>query len=87
MFHWHLSVSKDHKFAPIVQRLLWLSRPIREWRSLSHLEHVKAIVGLLARPGVGKHFLRRATLKTLLLSGGPHIYFVYFNYNLQRMKI
>ena len=22
--HWHLSVSKDHRFAPILQRLLWL---------------------------------------------------------------
>ena len=53
--HWHLSVSKDHRFVPIVQRLLWLWRPIREWQSLSHLEHVKAVVGLLATPTV---FLR-----------------------------
>ena len=30
------------------KRLLWLWRPIREWQSLSHLEHVKAVVGLLA---------------------------------------
>ena len=22
--HWYLSVSKDHRFAPILQRLLWL---------------------------------------------------------------
>ena len=40
---------KNHRFAPIVQRLLWLWRPIREWQSLSHLKHVKAVVGLLAR--------------------------------------
>ena len=50
--HWHLSVSRDHRFAPIVQRLLWLWRPIREWQSLSHLEHVKAVVGLLVRHAV-----------------------------------
>ena len=50
--HWHLSVLKDHRFAPILQRLLWLWRPIREWQSLSHLEHVKAVVGLPARHAV-----------------------------------
>ena len=47
--HWHLSVSRDHRFAPIVQRLLWLWRPVLEWQSLPHLEHVKDVVGLLAR--------------------------------------
>ena len=52
LFHWHLSVSKYHRFAPIVQRLLWVWRPIREWQTLSHLEHVKAVVGLLARHSV-----------------------------------
>ena len=40
---------KTIDFAPIVQRLLWPGRPIREWQSLSHLEHVKGVVGLLAR--------------------------------------
>ena len=49
IIHWHLSVSKDNRFAPIVQRLLWLWRPIRKWQSLSLLEHVKAVVGLQAR--------------------------------------
>ena len=49
---WHLSVSKDHRFAPIVQCLLWLWRPIWEWQSLSHLEHVMGVVGLLARHAV-----------------------------------
>ena len=43
---------RDHRFAPIVQRLLWLWRPIREWQSPPHLEHVKAEVGLLARHAV-----------------------------------
>ena len=47
--HWHLLVSRDHRFAPIVQCLLWLWRPIRERQFLPHLEHVKAVVGLLAR--------------------------------------
>ena len=47
--HWHLSVSKDHRFAPIVQRPLWLWRPIQEWQSMPHLEHMKAVAGVLAR--------------------------------------
>ena len=47
--HLHLSVSRDHRFAPIVQRLLWLWRPNREWQSLPNLDHMKAVVGLLAR--------------------------------------
>ena len=47
-----MSVSKDHRFAPILQRLLWLWRPIREWQSLSHFEHVKGVVGPLARHAV-----------------------------------
>ena len=35
---------------------------------------------------VGKHFLQRATFKTLLLSE-PRTYYVYINYNLQCTKI
>ena len=45
--HWHLSVSRDHRFSPIVQRLLWLWRLIREWQSLPHLENMKAAAGLV----------------------------------------
>ena len=52
IIHWHLSVLKDHRFAPILQRLLWLWKQIRERQSLSHLEHVKAVVGLLAKHAV-----------------------------------
>jgi len=37
------------------------------------------------KTGVGKRFLWRATFKTLLLSGAT--YYVYFDYNLQRIKI
>jgi len=34
-----------------------------------------------ARPGVGKHFLRRATLKMLLLSRAACLYYIYYIYN------
>ena len=37
---------------PLCSVCLWLWRSIREWQSLSHLEHVKAVVGLLARHAV-----------------------------------
>ena len=56
IYHCHLSVSRNHRTAPVVQRLLWLWRPIREWQSLPHLEHEKAVVGLLGRQTV---FLQR----------------------------
>jgi len=35
------------------------------------------------RTGVGKHFLRRVTLKTYLLPGEAYITFFYFSYNLR----
>ena len=41
-------IGKDHRFAPIVLRLLWLWRPLREWQCLPHLKQMKAVVGLLA---------------------------------------
>ena len=47
--HWHLSVSWDYRFAPIVLHLLWLWRPIRKRQSLPHLEQMKAVACLLAR--------------------------------------
>ena len=61
--HLHLSVSWDHRFASIVKRLLWLWRPIWEWQSLSHLEHVKGVVGLLARHAVFLWSLRQFSSK------------------------
>jgi len=36
---------------------------------------------LLSRPGVGKHFLQRATLKILLLLRAACSYYIYYIYN------
>ena len=35
----------------------------------------------------GQTFSTEGHIENFIVIGGPHIYFVYFNYNLQRMKI
>jgi len=55
---------------------------IRKWRSW---KEIVQLVGL-HRSELGKHFLRRATLKSLLLPVAAYVALVYFSYNL-RFKI
>ena len=46
------SVSQDYGFAPgiIEQHLWWLKRLIFEWQSLSHLSHLKIVLGSVTVP-------------------------------------
>jgi len=36
---------------------------------------------ILSKPGVGKHFLQRATLKILVLRRAAWSYYIYYTYN------
>ena len=76
IYHWHLSVLWDHRFAPIVHLLLWLWRPTLEWQPMPHFEKMKAIAGLLARHIVfwQRFFLLCFYLLCFFILWQPHFY-------------
>ena len=45
------SVSQDYGFAlGFIEHLRWLKKPIFEWQSLSHLSHLKIVLGSVTVP-------------------------------------
>jgi len=93
LLHWIISNLKIiRKISRLSLLEIFLLTPIPTFfcstyrhKKMAFLNEIVQLVDL-RRSGLGKHFLRRATLKSLWVPGAAYITFVYVSYNV-RFKI